>query len=369
MIQYHVRSRFLVDLYGDIKVGKLVLSPYFQRKLVWRPAHKQDFIKTILLGYPFPEIFISRGAIDLDSMSSTSCVVDGQQRMSSIRDFIEGKFEVDGRKYNDLDAVEKEAFLKYEIAIIDLDLKNDDERIRQIFTRLNRTFYALSTIEKIATEYASSEVMLTAKLLCGEYLKPDTHEEIEPGGEPSERDFFSADPNLTPDFVTWARSLKIKPLHDFVLKSPLFTKYEVSRKVHLMYTLNLIATYVSGYYNRNEAVIGLVDDYAQRFPAREDVARRILTASALFNKLKFKAGSPWYSKSNSFSLLCLMGEFPDHFGSLEVKELRDRLEVFIGNLTPEYILAAKEAVNNKRERLIRRNAILSHLFPDLIAPS
>ena len=124
MIRYNVRSRYLVDIVNDIKSGLIIMSPYFQRKLVWRLAHKIDFIKTILLGYPFPEIFISRGKIDVDSMTSTSSLVDGQQRMNSIVEYIEGDFEVDGRKYNDLTATEKESFLKYEIAIIDLDLRS-----------------------------------------------------------------------------------------------------------------------------------------------------------------------------------------------------------------------------------------------------
>src|ERR1700684_3934809 len=100
MIRYNVRSRYLVDLINEVREGKRTHAPYFQRKLVWRIAHKVDFIKTILLGYPFPEIFISRGAIDLQSMQSTSALVDGQQRMTTIREFIEDKFAVDSQKYS-----------------------------------------------------------------------------------------------------------------------------------------------------------------------------------------------------------------------------------------------------------------------------
>jgi hypothetical protein len=46
MIKYAVRSRQLIDIVGDIKRNKIVVSPYFQRNLVWRLIHKQDFIKT-----------------------------------------------------------------------------------------------------------------------------------------------------------------------------------------------------------------------------------------------------------------------------------------------------------------------------------
>ncbi|MEX5928018.1 DUF262 domain-containing protein [Providencia hangzhouensis] len=42
---------------NDIESGRLVTNPFFQRNLVWRDFHKQEFIKTILLGYPFPHVF------------------------------------------------------------------------------------------------------------------------------------------------------------------------------------------------------------------------------------------------------------------------------------------------------------------------
>ena len=77
MIKYQVRSKELIDLVNDIKNKRLIMSPYFQRNLVWRQLHKVDFIKTIILGYPFPQIFIAKGAIDLENMLTTSCIVDG----------------------------------------------------------------------------------------------------------------------------------------------------------------------------------------------------------------------------------------------------------------------------------------------------
>src|SRR5689334_530119 len=112
MITYHVRSRFLIDIINDIEAKKIILSPHFQRKLVWRLAHKIDFIKTILLGFPFPEIFISRGTIDVEQMTSTSFVVDGQQRLTSIKQFIANEFPVDGKLFSEMTVEEKGSFLK-----------------------------------------------------------------------------------------------------------------------------------------------------------------------------------------------------------------------------------------------------------------
>ena len=149
MIRYQVRSKELIDLVNEIKSRRLILSPYFQRNLVWRNVHKIDFIKTILMGLPFPQIFIAKGTIDLESMTTTSCIVDGQQRMSSIVDFTSNKLKVDSKYFKDFSPEIQEEVLKYQVPIIDLDLKNDAPEVKEIFQRLNRTFYSLNSIEKL----------------------------------------------------------------------------------------------------------------------------------------------------------------------------------------------------------------------------
>ncbi|MGZ5507441.1 MAG: DUF262 domain-containing protein [Limisphaerales bacterium] len=351
MIQYHVRSRYLVDIVNDINEGKLILSPYFQRKLVWRLAHKVDFIKTILLGYPFPEIFLSRGKIDLDTMTSRSSIVDGQQRMNSICEFIDGKFSVEEKNFNELSAPEKESFLKYEIAIIDLDLADDDQKIVDIFQRLNRTFYALSDIEKMATEFASSEFMLVAKLLCGEITRASE-------GEASfDETTHKYNPNITRDFMDWANEKDVSCIRHFLLERSIFNPYEISRNVHLRFTLNLMATRVVGYYNRNEQLKDLLEQYAQSFPQRDEITATLNNAAALVLKLKLKNSSFWCGKSTAFSLISLFAERYDTYKKADIKKIRAGLEHFSKKPTPDYLLAAKEAVNNKKERLLRRNKL------------
>lgn len=351
MIQYHVRSRYLVDIVNDVQSGKIILSPYFQRKLVWRVAHKVDFIKTILYGYPFPEIFLSRGKIDLETMTSRSSIVDGQQRMNSICEYIQGKFQVDGKVFQDLSAPEKESFLKYEIATIDLDLADDDAKIVEIFQRLNRTFYALSDIEKIATEFASSEFMLVAKLLCGE-LRQDSD-----GEENVDEDAHKYDPNITKEFIDWANERKVSAIQELLLERAIFNQYEITRNVHLRFTLNLMATQLVGYYNRNEQIKDLLEEYAESFPQREELTVKLNNAAQVFLKLKLKNSSFWQGKSNAFSLLCLIAERYDEFKLGDLKKIKLGFDIFAENPDPIYSLAAKEGVNNKKERILRRDKL------------
>lgn len=349
MLRYQVRSRYLVDLVNEISNGSIVLAPHFQRKLVWRLAHKVDFLKTILLGFPFPEIFISRGAIDVDKMTSTSFVVDGQQRMTSIKQFIEGKIEVDGRTYMQLSSEEKERFLKYEIAVIDLDVANDDPRVIEIFKRLNRTFYSLTNIERISTEYASSEMMLVAKLLAGELT--ELHSEF----DNKEEDIMANDPNLTAEFIQWAKKQKLNSFHNWVIELPIFTKYEISRQVHLMFVLNIISTILAGYYGRNELVTTLLERYADGLPDKNTVLHALNEAASILVKARFHKGSYWLNKANSFSLILVLYNFINQGLEFDSKVLKQELEIFEKDLPGDYALAAREAVNNKRERLLRKD--------------
>jgi hypothetical protein len=64
----------------------------------------------------------------------------------------------------------------------------------------------------------------------------------------------------------------------------------------------------------------------------------------------------WHSKSNSFTLLLIIDEYRDRLNKIQggaLEELRKSVESFAMGPPEEYALAAKEGVNNKKERTIR----------------
>jgi hypothetical protein len=273
--------------------------------------------------------------------------------MTTIKEFLEDKFPVEGHRYSELTPVDKEALLKYEIAIIDLDLQQDDPQIIELFKRLNRTFYALSTIEKLSTEYGSSEFMLVAKLLAGELKKdPEAEELIEP-------DRHEYDPNITPAFTSWAGGQKISSYMRLVLESSMFSKYEISRQVHLMFSLNVMATLIDGYYNRNDNATRFLETRADEFPEKQKVVEQIERAAAFFNRFRFRADSYWYGKSNAFTLLVTLGQFSGQLEALNFSALKSALLAFAEVPPADYALAAKEGVNNRKERLVRSTYVRS----------
>ncbi|HDS1778743.1 TPA: DUF262 domain-containing protein [Pseudomonas putida] len=80
----------IATLYQRIKRGTIDLRPDFQRDMVWSKSKKQGLIDTILRDWKFPPIFL------VITSSEILEVLDGQQRLSSIVDFLENGFPIDG---------------------------------------------------------------------------------------------------------------------------------------------------------------------------------------------------------------------------------------------------------------------------------
>jgi hypothetical protein len=73
--------------------GILAIQPKFQRREVWSTAKKSYLIDTILKQMPVPPIFL-RIAQAKDKNKTVREIVDGQQRIRAVLDFIEGKYSL-----------------------------------------------------------------------------------------------------------------------------------------------------------------------------------------------------------------------------------------------------------------------------------
>src|SRR5262249_30737681 len=87
-------QRQVNDLVRDVDEGRLIPQPPFQRRAVWTPAVKDHFLETVSLGLPFPEIFIVTGQTDPISRERVDHLVDGQQRISTLREYLHGSGEI-----------------------------------------------------------------------------------------------------------------------------------------------------------------------------------------------------------------------------------------------------------------------------------
>jgi hypothetical protein len=135
----------------------LQLSPDFQRRAVWSEKAKSYLIDTILNGKPIPKILITQG---LNKSRNVRVVVDGQQRLRAILEFVEGAFKVSkahsdeygGKSFNKLPEDVQREFLKYELGVdVLFDLSYED--ILDVFARLNSYTVKLNKQELFNATY------------------------------------------------------------------------------------------------------------------------------------------------------------------------------------------------------------------------
>jgi uncharacterized protein with ParB-like and HNH nuclease domain len=105
------RLRVLLTAIGS---GTLIPQPDFQRRLVWTNKDKVEFIKTVVHGYPFPEIYIAAGKVDPKTGEGAEVLVDGQQRVTTLYQYFKGdadlRLPADLPKYADLPEEQQIAF-------------------------------------------------------------------------------------------------------------------------------------------------------------------------------------------------------------------------------------------------------------------
>lgn len=132
---------------------ELDISPKYQRNPVWNMKAKSYLIDTIIRGLPIPQILI-RQTIDTTTRTTNREVIDGQQRLRAIIEFINNEFiiakshnkEFGNLRYSDLEENIKEDILSYELPVEMIKVR-DDNLIYSIFARLNTNSVTLNKQE------------------------------------------------------------------------------------------------------------------------------------------------------------------------------------------------------------------------------
>lgn len=149
----------LIDLIGQIERKEVYINKDYQRGSgIWPDSARTYFIDTILEGYPFPKIYLYQ-VFNEKSKRPVKEIVDGQQRITTIMDFMEDGFKLTkasknfaGMKYSDLDEENRKRFLSYQIEM-SIILAATRPELLEMFRRINAYTAPLSAAERMHATY------------------------------------------------------------------------------------------------------------------------------------------------------------------------------------------------------------------------
>ncbi|MDI4649584.1 DUF262 domain-containing protein [Cohnella hashimotonis] len=150
---------------NQLKKGNIILDPKYQRRDAWSIKHKSRFIESLFLGMPIPQIMLA----ELKNARGKYLVIDGKQRLLSLRQFAAGTDEQEGfaqlklrglelkSEFNGLSYVDIEeqglypeeiaAFQNQTIRTVVVKNWTDEEFLYLLFLRLNTGSVKLSPQE------------------------------------------------------------------------------------------------------------------------------------------------------------------------------------------------------------------------------
>lgn len=138
----------------DIRINR----EYQRGAGIWPETAKAYFIDTILEDYPFPKLFFYQ-IYDKAKKKPIMEVVDGQQRIQTIVDFVKDDFKLNdsskkfsGKKYSTLDDEQREKFLMSRVQA-DVILSADRPVLLEMFRRINAYTAPLNYAEKRHSKY------------------------------------------------------------------------------------------------------------------------------------------------------------------------------------------------------------------------
>ena len=259
-MQTSATNRRIRNLLTDIQREVLIPTPEFQRRLVWSNKHKSAFIDTVLRSYPFPEIYVAAGEVNTDTGEGTEMLVDGQQRVTTLKQYFEGSSDLKLSKevppYSELEEKEKTNFLEYQVVVRDLGNISMTE-IEEVFKRINSTNYALNAME-IHNARFDGEMKQFAEALAQ---------------------------------------------HKFFDKHRVFRAIDIRRMNDTNFTLSLIITVMSTYFHRENELESYLQQYNDEFQEKEQLEKGFSKIFMFIGQCRLPQNSRAWRKTDLFALL------------------------------------------------------------------
>ena len=320
-------NRRVRQLLSGIQSGEITPRPDFQRNLVWSNKDKLAFLDTVLGGYPFPEIYIAVGEVNLATAAGTEMLVDGQQRVTTLHQYFTASSALmlrDGmRPYSALSPDEQREFLNYEVAVRNLGIIGTEE-IREVFRRINSTAYSLNAMEIHNARYRGPLKQ------CADDIAED--------------DFFD--------------------------RHRLFSAREIRRMRNSVYALTIVISMLSTYFHRETELEAFLERYNDEFPEDADIRARFEKTRDFIESCKFPDRSRAWKKTDFLVLLIELDRIlnkeshplDSHRVGAAVEDLYDRVDQEMAVPSGDedlqtYFKTTVQATNDRTSRVNRGRVV------------
>ena len=186
-VRYESANFFASDIKDKLSYEdpKFKLFPPFQRRLVWSIEQQSVLIESLLLSLPLPSVFL------FETTEGKFEVIDGLQRLNSIRSFLDNEFaltdlktifSLNDSKFEDLGKDFQRKLLDYRVnaTIVKLGFKNGNDPVgsvgetnirRILFSRLNRGGTLLNAHQLRNALYPGEFNQLLISLSANKYFR------------------------------------------------------------------------------------------------------------------------------------------------------------------------------------------------------
>lgn len=336
-------TKTIQEINRDFTEGKLFADSSYQRRKVWNDQDKVRLIETILMELVIPEVFFWTTDRDPDTGVASTHIVDGQQRINAIVDFIGGEFSLNerylmndeikrlcGRKgFKELDQSFKNKIWEYPISIVEIDPECHIAEIKELFYRLNLTNYNLNQQEKRNSK----------------------------------------------DSIFGDKSEALST-YDFWKKAKLFSSADAKRMKDVEYCCSIYILANEGIVDQTNGkkINNYYDDYKDEFDTDDKLKNKILNAMSVIEDILDKTTISFVSKkAQMYTLFCVIfkmleeeKDFTDFFEKIKVfvsayskfrnefvLEYEDDLTSTVYANIKKYKLASSEGINKVANRTIR----------------
>jgi hypothetical protein len=314
----------------------LILKPPYQRKPVWSPDQKAYLIDTILKGYLIPEIFIHR--VTDHTGKTIYNVVDGQQRIRSVLEYISGEYPLSSEytpeyadyNFEDLPNPVKQSIWDYTINVREITNASEEE-VRNLFRRMNKNVVPLNPQELRHSTYSGDFIKLMEEIAEYEY---------------------------------WA-------------ENKIVTAKEIRRMNDVQFISDLFISMMNGIQDKTKEMDNYYEFYETNFQDKNKWLKRFLDIMGMITKIFIDIRTTrWKNKSDYYTLFLALNELTQDKKDLKVRY--DKIENDLINFSEkiseatlkenkdkkypkdifDYMNAVIKSTTDKDRRITRNNIVV-----------